>query len=55
MGRVPLMVAATLAVAVTLLLYAGIRWGWPFILIGLVWFFFLRRATPRSRGGGMRL
>lgn len=50
MGRVPLLVAATLAVAVTLLLYAGIRWGWPFILTGLAWFY-LRRPTLRSRSG----
>jgi hypothetical protein len=38
MGRVPLILAATFAVAVILLLYAGVRWGWPFILIGLLWF-----------------
>lgn len=44
MDRVPLIVAATLAVAVTLLLYAGIRWGWPFILIGLIWLFFMRKS-----------
>lgn len=54
MGRVPLFLAATLAVAVTLLLYAGMRWGWPFILLGLAWFVFMRRTVPRNRSGGMR-
>jgi hypothetical protein len=46
MGRVPLLVAAAFAVAVTLLLYAGIRWGWPFILLGLIWLAFNRLSTP---------
>jgi hypothetical protein len=56
MGRVPLLLAATLAVAVTLLLYAGMRWGWPFILIALAWLFFMRRATlARGRDRRMHL
>ncbi len=54
-GRVPLFLAATLAVAVTLLLYAGFRWGWPFIITGITWFVLsrrfaqVRRTVPRER------
>lgn len=55
MGRVPLLLAATLAVAVTLLLYAGIRWGWPFIVIGLAWFYLMKRATVRARDRRVRM